>query len=70
MSSPAYHNSSTFIMDIGGDHGMDAGIDLSIMIEVGVFFQGFHFGIAKYPILGGRTTEPICGAGIHGIITI
>ena len=49
---------------------MDAGIDLSTMIAVGVFIQEFHFGMTGYPILGERTTEPIFGEVIHGTITI
>ena len=57
-------------MDIGGDHGMDGGIDLSTMITVGVFIQEFHFGITRYPILGERTTEPIFGEVIRGTIII
>ena len=57
-------------MAIGGDHGMDAGTDLSIMIVVGVFIQGFQFGITGYPMVGERTTEPIFGEVTHGIIII
>ena len=49
---------------------MDAGIDLSTMIAVGVFIQEFHFGITRYPILGERTTEPIFGEVIHGTIIL
>jgi hypothetical protein len=53
-------------MAIGGDHGMDVGIDLSIMIVVGLFMQGFHFGTTEYPEIGERIIETIFGEDIHG----
>ena len=57
-------------MDIGGDHGVDAGIDLPTMIAVGLFIQEFPFGITRYPMVGERTTEPIFGEVTRGIIII
>jgi hypothetical protein len=57
-------------MAIGGDHGMDAGIGLSIMIVVGVSIKGFHFGTTEYLVIGEKITEAICGEVIHGITII
>lgn len=57
-------------MAIGGGRGMDAGIDLSIMIVVGVSIKGFHFGTTEYLMIGEKITEPIFGEVTPGIIII
>jgi hypothetical protein len=57
-------------MAIGGDHGMDAGTDLSIMIVVGVFMGEFHFGTAGYLVIGEKIIETTFGEVIHGTIII
>jgi hypothetical protein len=54
----------------GGDHGMGAGIDLSVMIQVGVSIKEFQFGITGYLVIGERTTETIFGGDIRGTIII
>jgi len=46
---------------------MDVGTDLSIMIEVGVSMEEFHFGIIEYHEIGEKITETIFGEVIHGI---
>jgi len=70
MLSLAYQKKSFSTMVGGGDHGMDIGIDLSIMIQVGGAMEEFHFGMAGYLMIGGRITETISGEVIHGTIII
>ncbi len=70
MLLPVYHKNSFSITDLGGDHGMDAGIDLPTTIVVGLFIQEFPYGITGYRTVGERITEPIVGEAIHGTIII
>jgi hypothetical protein len=57
-------------MVTGGDHGTDTGIGLSIMIEVGVFMEEFHFGTAGFLVIGERIIETMSGEATHGIIIL
>jgi hypothetical protein len=70
MLPPVYQKKSFSIMAIGGDHGMDAGIDLAIMIMAGVSIKGFHFGTREYLVIGEKIIETISGEVIHGIIIL
>ena len=70
MLSLMYPKKSFSTMAIGGDHGMDAGIDLCIMIVVGVSIKGSHFGTREYLVAGEKITEAISGEVIHGIIIL
>jgi len=70
MLSPVYQKKSFSIMAIGGDHGMDAGIGLAIMIMAGVSIKGLHFGTREYLAIGEKIIETISGEVIHGIITL
>jgi len=45
----------------GGDLGMDVGIVLFIMIQIGESMGEFHFGTGGYPIIGERIIETISG---------
>jgi hypothetical protein len=65
-----YQKKSFFIMAGGGDLGMDVGIDLFIMIQVGESMGEFQFGTGGYPIIGERIIETISGEAIHGTIII
>jgi hypothetical protein len=65
-----YKKKSSSTTATGGDHGMVAGIGLSIMTEVGVSMQEFQFGIMGYPVVGEMIIETIFGEVIHGTIMI
>ena len=69
MLFPASRKKSFSIMVGGGDHGMDVGIGLSIMIQAGVSIEEFHPGTAEYLMIGERITETMFGEVIHGTIT-
>ncbi|MGZ6224016.1 MAG: hypothetical protein ACXWMH_00705 [Syntrophales bacterium] len=70
MSSPLCRKKSFSSTATGGDHGVDAGTDLFVMMQAGASMEEFRVGTAGYTLAGERTIDSIFGEAIHGTIII